>query len=152
MKKALAKYSFIFFSTLIALKTYKLLHGETWPVCALGIMAAACAIWALAGLYNPRVLFFAHPTNQNREKAFFFSFKLFLVFAFCAFGKSVAEPGVDGTHITTYIGAFLLPFFVFNIRDLHYVPNHVSLGRSRDDFEDIRRDQERCSCCGRRHY
>ena len=148
MKKALAKYSFLFFSALIVLKAYKLLKGEILLVWVLGILATACAIWALAALYNPRVLFFAHPTNQNREEAFFFPFKLFLIFAFCALLESVAKPGVFEHPITVYIGAFLFPFFVFNIRNLRKVPNHLGWGRSYDDIDDIL-DEERCPCCRR---
>jgi len=120
MKTALAKYSFVFFSALIALKTYKLLQGETWLVWVLGILAGASAIWALAALYNPRVLFFAHPTNRNREEAFFFPFKLFLFFSHGAAIESVVEPG---SHTLAFIGGLLFPFFVTNAKKLRNVPN-----------------------------
>ena len=125
MKTVLSISSFFFFSTTIALWTYPLLQGKTWPVLILGFLAAASAIWALAGLYDPRVLFFADPTNQNRKEAFFFPFKLFLLFAFCAAVESVADPGTDGIPFMLF-GGILSPFIVLNANNLRNVPLKLS--------------------------
>jgi len=84
MKKIFITVSFLFFSASIMLLAYHQARGETRLVCILAGFAAICAIWALAGLYNPHALFFAHTSRQTRENAFFFPFWLAILFAFCA--------------------------------------------------------------------
>ena len=148
MKTALAKYSFIVFSALIALKAYRLLQGEAWLVWVLGILAAASAIWALAALYNPRVLFFAHPTNQNREEAFFFPFKLFLFFSHCAGVEHFAEPSKAGLPLAL-IGGLLLPYFVINANHQRNVPNLRGWGFSA--YDDMRENEAQRQRQRRRH-
>jgi hypothetical protein len=106
MKTILAKTSFFLFSALIILLAYHQAKGETRLVCGLAGLAALCAIWALAGLYNPRSLFFAHEGHQTRENAFFFPFWLGVLFAFCAGLESVGPAAcavpADAPWLTHY--------------------------------------------------
>ncbi|MCL2791074.1 MAG: hypothetical protein FWD79_10580 [Desulfobulbus sp.] len=123
MKTALTKISFTVFSILIVLLAWWQARGENWLVCALACLAAASAIWGLAGIYNPSRLFFAHPTNQTREHAFFFPFKLGLIFAFSGGVESCAAPEHLGLCFLI-IGGFLLGFVVSNANNLRNIPHY----------------------------
>ena len=136
IKTALAKVSFTVCSALIVLKAWRLLQGEIWLVWLLGLLAVVSAIWALAGLYNPRVLFFAHPTNHTRYIAFIFPLKLFLTFAFLAGVESSVDPTTNTNGIPSLIiGAFLLMLFVINVYNLNKTPVIVY---PEQDFPDVR--------------
>ena len=47
-------------------------------------LAATAALWSLAGLFNPRALFFAFPEYQTRANAFFFPLRIAIPFAVIA--------------------------------------------------------------------
>ena len=133
MKTTLAKTSFAVFSVLIIALASWQARGENWLVWLLAVLAAGSAIWALAGVYDPANLFFAHKTNQTRENAFFFPFKLFLIFAFCGGLESSgvianvvaggAEPGPTDV-CTLIIGGLFLPGMAVSANHLHDIPNH----------------------------
>ncbi|MCL1986296.1 MAG: hypothetical protein FWG59_07615 [Betaproteobacteria bacterium] len=44
-------------------------------------LASVATLWAVAGLFNPRVLFFAQIQSQTRTNAFFFPLRLAIPFA-----------------------------------------------------------------------
>ena len=100
----LAKTSFAGFSILIAILVCWPARGGGWLVWLLAILAAASAIWALAGIYNPRALFFAGPRSQTRENAFLFPMRLFFTFAFCA----VLESHAASRDVTLFVIVFPL--------------------------------------------
>ncbi|MCL2103282.1 MAG: hypothetical protein FWH25_04525 [Syntrophorhabdaceae bacterium] len=117
MKTALAKYSFMSFSALIATWAFQLLQGQTWLVWLLGLLAAASAIWALAGLYNPNALFFADKRSKTRENAFSFPMRLFFTFAFFAWFKTIWTPDTFDIFTLSCVSTCLVMAF-FRAADL----------------------------------
>ena len=119
MKKILATASFICLSVLIALLYWRQARGENWLVCLWAGLAAPSAIWALAGLYDQRRLFFAHPAQQTRNNAF--HFPLYLVFAFSLSAGMESDPRLDGSGLTLWL--VVIPMLWFTLKRMAELRN-----------------------------